>query len=888
MACLEVPIAKDEYVEDRLNGYVVLSFLACFIVAMCAVLLFIKYVYQKLKEERERERQSNRRKTERLNKFSRISLMHSLDNEGEDSGIFLPLDTNYISSPGLVPYSEDNADEVEDEVPVNLSSHIVHVHRSQSNITPRIYNEVVSILCHFFTSSHGSMKPNHFGLSCIHGQYKFMRNLLSILYHSQSETIETILSSVISNLCSKKRILESSKLKLQAKYEQLITEQKLKHEKDFSKNISVEMELLSSFRLDLTEQLELMDDANDVESIIKEISFGIENCYELLLEHSQSLWIESCDLFVQKNIGLWILVVERWSVLEVMRYRIKLIHDSVSSYLKKNNINSTQIDEVLNNYKNAVHLALKDFEKTYSKELTMLEKDFSMYRTNSLRSFQMQLDCERLGIRATESNVQKSKSILNKKLISQYTNLLLEHIKEHVTFFRAMDDKELTQVKMVQTKNNKLVNAILHSCEESLFSQLQAEELLSDEEVVTLGKEITLDLKEYKHKIDDEKRTYIELQQNKVGYCEDMLKAGFLFFVNKCFLYLELFGALLEEYCNDTIYDTMEDGDRLLDVNVRLCFRAFCVQSYFDIVELVSKVVKKDENIIDAQQEIQLSLNIDSVIDNLASEKPLCLPGYSTQTILQDEISKGLQDLLPHLQEYFDSATQEFIRYLNTGIAKECSIKSQAYQYTSITETLSNFIDITAAEKAKKSNDQRKAVTDKIKGIYKSQMDFKKVRLAEDVAKSVADSEKQNVCFIEDIHVDLTIDKSSLSSFCRTVYQTITQERDLHKALKLNLMEENMAHKCSLKLNEEILIERFLKRVEGLENSNMNGQNKDVATSRRSKQRSFGDSGSFRYKQFHDSYGNTGSKEDKKMKRQGPKKPLRKRKKRVHAMDDLS
>ena len=519
--CFNVIIAEDQHTIAVANDYVVLGFILCFIVSAILVIIFVKYVIKQLSVERERERNTTRRKVLRMQAARSTVQLSEVDNNSFETQ---PLHTNYLSSANEVV--TDKVDLTEERSHSRITLMIEDVHHSDLKLAG---GDLLDTLATLFTSSQNSLPP-----TVINHCFDFMQTCFEQILSFHREAFSVLLHLMLGILFEEKRINEMDKLQMVARYEQLLDEPvKTSDLVGYTNKLHF---VLAKLEKEINSMISQEEESQATTFNGKKLSKYMMVVQRELLDHDCKEIVK--EMFTLREYGLANAIMDKWFHLEVTRYRINVIHEAVETVLEKNNKHSDISKQILDKYVENVYHSLESFCQDYEKDLfTLVDKVKKDIESQSKQAF-IELEMLRLGQRSEEIRKMdhSNRKAVSKFVVSQIDSIIND-LKTFTNYKIILQTESLDIVADFQKLNEKKVTQLLKKCEEQLFESLQNNEVMDEENISELGKELSMKLKDFKKaqeqlkieilcKIKDEILTVSEIAKSAYELTQRKIEKG--------------------------------------------------------------------------------------------------------------------------------------------------------------------------------------------------------------------------------------------------------------------------------------------------------------------------------------------------------------------------
>ena len=845
--CLQVPISTTKYVTTIANGYVVLSFILCFILAVVVVVLFTKYVIRKLQLEHERERQSELRKTIRMKTFP-INRKKDFEDTESDSGVHEPFVTNYV---GLF----------DEPASIKVEAELGAVDRCHSNIsfemvenfeqlqTRLVHSEtepfVVEILSSLFTSAANSLDA-----TVANQCYSPLLSAFELLVGFSQEVFIGLLDFMLTALLSAKKINEQEKLQIMARYEQLMYEG---IPANASNNYTSKMHFL------VAKLKEEMTGANN------QSDHGDKTCamitYQVcryLTKFQNDMLAESSnehifDVFSNREKGLVNCIVDKWTNLETVRYRLNVIYDSTESILKKKNVSPDKTQMVLNNYINDIYGKMNQHCIEYETEIADAIEGIKREKISNYKQAIMELYSQRMEHKSHMINNLGSftKNTFSDFFISQ-NDVLIDSFKTCIQFMMFADSNSLKEfAQHVKFKEKKLMKS-LKSCEEELFSSLQQDGLLYEEDMILFSKSTTNSLKDFRSSHDQLKLQLLESYTKNILKLKTAVHGIYTFLEQKFLLSLEE----VRSQCMVILHSlsNLEESDmNEIEIDFEIAFSSLQFSCYYTAMsDIISKLHEHIHSSLSSALTKDLSLSLQDMVAILKQDRNVLnrallfsTPDPNFYLIIKSDIVKAIGPLSCLVENYTSAISKKVFKFAfkqcSEVMHKSNSCQSMAYfsNLQLAKEQMKSFSIDNRGYTSSKASQLVKNFNKALSGHWDSQSDFKVLKMKESIQMVMKDFTLETSNFFSDVK---PLNHSKVSNnFLDGLEEVLKQEHDLYYSFENHGKTISVKRVLDSNLENEIMVKKFRERIESLETLagsellvNMsNGHKKDMLKKRR-------------------------------------------------------
>ena len=724
--CLNVDINGIRYESTTANEFVVLAFFLCFIFAAILVVLLLLYVIRKLKADKEREKLSEIRRTMRQNAAKKFR--SALSDDEDDAFENLPLKTNYIWTT-----DKSTVDVRTEERRHSTISFFIDEHKLPS---PTPGTCVLEILANLFTSNKNSSSPTNLG-KC----FWFRLSCFELLKSFHREAFLALVNLTLTALLEEKLINEMDKLNLITKYEQMLDEDFTTEElADFTCKLHC---VLARFE----KEIHVITD-NDEKS--QENPFtGERLCKQLvviqreMLSHKYNEVVK--DMLVNTENSLVKIIVEQWFNLEVIRYRMNVVYESIEGLFEKKGEKKDTMQDYLNSYLLNIYEKLSEFCITYEKEISdlinQIKKDKQINRKQAMIEMETQRCIQRMN--AMQDLKFKKKKAVSKFVIAQIDSILND-FKTILNYQLVVNSEGLELLQDFQKSMNRRVVKLLRSCEEELFDRLERNEIATEENLVELGKALSSSLKDFKLVQENVKVDFLEKGRSSIRHIGNLVDSLYLMLEANFTKGVE---DMKKEYLEilHSLSNLQEEEMNKLEHDFEIGFSCLVFNLYFVVMtEVIHKIHAAMSDKITKYSDKDISLSLHDMVQILKQDKSVInrsslfqIPNKELYSVMENDMKKFTGSLSLAVDDYLEAVIKKtdsfFLPQVNSIIQK--TILRQSQQCVSnlyiVREKLLSCSMDRKGYMSKQGSSLAKDCYEQIMSIWESQANFKAHKLRE-------------------------------------------------------------------------------------------------------------------------------------------------------------
>ncbi len=713
-----------------------------------------------MRKDRIREKETRQRKTMRI---AAASQSHRAIFDEPDSQELLQ--TNYIG-PGtsrnqVKPFLEENegncvglslssrqnkSDDNEGRTQSQSSINLVFTNQNGKSRTPKQEISVIDVLGSLFTSNKNSLPA-----TIMTGCCSPLVDSFELILGFNQEAFTGILDLMLTALLQKRRINEMKKIEIMTKYEQIFYENIPK--KDSHEYTTKMHFVLAKLKSEISDCLRFQssDEEKKIETITVDLAkFMCMFQKEMILEgYTKDIF----EVFVLREFGLANCIVDRWLSLELMRYRLSIIHDSTSSIMKNNKQNADVCSRILNEYIKNVFETMSNYCKDYETDLSSFMETISRESSNNMKQNLMELDVQRKEKRCQNINDLES---FSKKAVTNFffsqNEMFIDSYKTFVDIMCFVDTESIKRFVEFQKSYDKKLMRLLKSCEENLFSSCEQDELVSEADLVQISKEMTTSLRDFRAAHQEMKTDLLKCYEDNIVRISCLLQ--------------KIYAALQEKYlqsmedlrgtCMETLHalsNLQEDDMNEIESDFEIAFWSMNFNSYFTTMsEIVNKFHTSIERSISTNLAKDISYSLEDMTQILKQDKSVLSraslfskPDPNFYLKIETELLKSVTSLVVLVDENTDEITTK----LDAFVLKQCS---EVIHKTNNWQSKAYFMNCNATKESlwKCNTDSRgytsksgstlvKSFSQKVGEIWQSQADFKSLKLKESYKSTMKD-----------------------------------------------------------------------------------------------------------------------------------------------------
>ena len=725
--CLNVNVKETEYKSIIANGFVVLAFFLCLIVTAIIVILLVLYVIKQLREDKEREKQSERRKT--LRQLAAKKLNGNCNDDESNSAENMPLDTNYLWS----------INEIKDNEKVVERSHSrisFFIDESKQISTAASDTHLLEVFGALFTSSRNTSPPTY-----LHNCLWLRESCFDLVKSFHHEAFSSLLNLMLSALFEEKKINEIEKLQLTTKYEQMIDENfTLQETADFTNKLHFVLCCIENQIQEMTQ--------NDVES--SQCLFTGERFSKYLTVIQREMLSHQYDDIVKEmlvNTEKWLvnIITERWCNLEVARYRINIVYESIEELLQKKGEKRDMIQDILNGYIVNIYENLNEFCSTYEKEIFDLISQINKDKQSNKRQALIELETKRFEQR---SDAMQILDFAKKKAVSKFViaqiDWILNDFKTIANYQIMINSEGLELFEDFQKINNKKLVKILKNCEEELFEKLEKEEIVDGENLIELGKTMSVNLKDFKIAQEKDKVDILEKNHASIGRIGNLIDSIYLVLEKKFTKGVE---DLKQEHLEilHSLSNIEETEMNKLEHDFEVAFSCLAFSLNFVVMtEVVHKIHAALWEIITKHSDKDISLSLHDMVQILKQDKSVIkrpslfqMPNKELYPVIERELTKIEGSLTLAVDNYLEAVSIKidnfFLPKVN-GIIQDTILRQSQMCVSNLYLAKEKLLSCSTNSKGYTSKQASSLAKDcfmQIRNIWESQADFKAHKLRE-------------------------------------------------------------------------------------------------------------------------------------------------------------
>lgn len=832
-SCLNINIKTTEYKSAIANDYVVLAFFLCFILALVAVIMFTLYVIKMMRIEKEREKQSEKRKTLRQKAAKKLAADVNCDENS--SAEYVPLETNYLWS------MNEAVDGTKiDDSNQSRNSFLTDGTQASSSISDGCCLEILAAL---FTSNRNTSPPTN--LDCCLWLRTSCFELMKSLHH---ECFSGLLHLLVHVLFEERKINEIEKLRLITKYEQMLDEEfKVEEISDFTNKlhfvlVSVEKEIQ-----------ELIQDNAELDGSLftgERLSKYLNTIQREMLSNQYNEAVK--EFIISTENWFTKIIVEKWSNLEVIRYRINVVYESVEELFRKNGEKQENIQDSLNEYLQNIFESLHEFCITYEKGVFDLINQINKDKLNNKKQALMELEAQRF---EQQNHALQGLDYTKKKSVSKFViaqiNTILTDFKTITNYQVVINSEGLELFEDFQTITNKKVVKLLKNCEEKLFEKLQKDDILSEDVLVELGKSMSVHLKDFKEAQQKMKFDFMDQNQNGITRIANLLDSLYSTLERKftkgvddikkeCLEILHSLSNLQEEQMN-SLEHKFETG-----------FSSLVFGLYFVLMgDIICKIHNSLTDIITKNTDTDVSLSLHDMVQILKQDRTVIkrsslfqMPNKNLYPTVELELAKIEGKLSLAVDDALDVVSRKidlfFLPKVNEIIQDAIFRQSQqcvSNVYLAKRKLLSSCTN-SKGYRWKQASSLAKDCIEQIRGVWESQANFKDHKLKDGKNEIMRDFEPLMESFF-------TVDNVSTSN--EMADECLKLELKFFMSMEESWRGRSVERVLDANLENEIMVLKFYDKMESFEPRSGNDGND--SKKRRSPKSTDSEGGSVRRKE---------------------------------------
>ena len=725
--CLDVIVNDTQYQSTIANEFVVLAFFVCFIVTAIFVVLFVLYIIKNLKADRERERKSEKRRTMRQNAAKKAHA-DQIDDEDDSSGR-ATLETNYIWSVNEGISNRENAERSQSKISFYFDENKHHSPASSEDYD-------LEILAALFTSNKNSSST-----SSLNNCLWLRESCFELIKSFHREAFSALLNLMLTALLEEKKVNEIEKLKLITKYEQMVDEE-LTNEEVTDSTCKLHC-VLKKIENEIQEMIGSEDQ-------VQETWFSGERLSKYLMVIQREILSHHYDDVVKEMIlntenSMIKIIGEKWFNLEVIRFRISVVHDSIEEILKKKGEKKDVIQDYLNEYIKNVFEKLNEFciayEKDISDLISQIKKDKEMNRKQAI----MELEAQRFTQRSNAMQVLdfSKKKAVSKFVVSQI-DAILNDFKTISHYQLVVNSESFELFEDFQKGNDKRVVKVLRNCEEELFDKLQKDEIISEENLIEIGKALSSNLKDFKMAEEKLKEDFLQKGYNSTRQVANVVDSLYSMLEKNFTKGVE---DMKKEYLEilHSLSNIDEQEMNKLEHNFHIGFSCLSFSLHFIVMmEINHKIHAILSDKIRQHAESDISLSLHDMVQILKQDKSVIsksslfsLPNKELYLIIEKEMSNSIRLLAFAVDDYLKAIAKKmdhfFLQQVNIVIQNTILRQSQlcvSNLYVAREKLLSCSMN-SKGYMSKQASSLAKDCFEQIRSIWESQANFKAHKLQE-------------------------------------------------------------------------------------------------------------------------------------------------------------
>lgn len=711
--CLEVRIKSYEYKNTIANGYVVLAFFLSLIFTAIAVFVFSVYVLKKLREEAQREQESQRRRKIRQIAAKRFKIDEEEDSFAEN----MQFETNYLWS--VDPDGEDKAERSQSRISFALDD------GKQS-----LNGFLLEIVASLFTSNRNSSSPTSL-TSC----FELRETCFDLIKSVHQESYSCVLRLMLHVLFEEKVINETEKLHLTTKYEQMM-EEKFKPEEiaDYTNRLHFVLAKTENEIQDVVEK------ANKA----KQLPLTGEYFGKYMTVFQRELLSYRCNVLVKEmvvNTENWLvkILMDRWFNLEVIRYRINIVYVSIEEALKKKGEMQDVLQGCLNRYLVDICENMSKYCTAYEKELFDLLEQIKKDKQSNRKQATMELETQRFERRdhAIQNLEYTKKKAVSKFVIAQIDSLLSD-LKTMANYEVVISSESFELFEGFQKVNNKKVVKLLRTCEEELFEQVQKDALMMEDDIIALGKKMSVDLKDFKTAQERIKTDYLEFTQSSIRRIGSLLDCLYSVLERKFTKGIEDMKQASLELLHSLSNIEEEEMNRL-EHEFEIGFSSLVFSLYFVVMTQTMHTIHSElSDIITKYTVDDASLSLHDLVNVLRQDKKVIkqasffqMPNKDLYPIIERELVKVEGTLSRVLDGYLQAFSQKLEKFFLpkiSSIIQDSIFKQSHLCLSNLNVGKEKMLSCSTNSKgytSKQASLQAKDCFEQIGSIWESQANFK-------------------------------------------------------------------------------------------------------------------------------------------------------------------
>jgi len=595
---------------------------------------------------------------------------------------------------------------------------------------------ILEILSSLFTSNTNSSPPTYLS-NCLW----IRESCFELIKYFHHEAFSVLLNLMLTALSEAKKINEIEKLELTTKYEQMLDEH-LADEEIGDSTCKLHC-VLVRIEKDIHEMIGSSENQQENLFTGERLSKYLVVIQREMLSYQYDNIVK--EMFIETEKKMIDITAEKWFNLEVIRYRINVVYESLQELLKKKGERKEVIQEYLNDYLVTVYEKLNEFCLVYEKEMfdliSQIERDKQINRKQAM----MELEGNRYTQRSNslqELELNKKKAV-SKFVISQI-ELILNDFKTITNYELVVNSEGLELFEDFQKMSNKRVIKLLRSCEEKVFDKLQRNEVATEENLVELGKTLSSNLKDFKMaqeklKVDFQEESHRSIGQ--IGQFTESLYSVVEKNYNKCVVdmkkeYLEILHSLsnLQELEMNKLEHEFEIG-----------FSCLTFSLYFTVMTgVIHKIHEAISDKIIKYSDKDVSLSLHDMVQILKQDKNVLnrsslfqMPNKELYPVVERELNECTSSLSMAVENYVEAVMKTidnfFLPQINRVIQEAIIQQSQlcVSNLYLAKEKLRSCSTNRKGYMTKQASSFAKDCFEQIRSIWESQANFKAHKLRE-------------------------------------------------------------------------------------------------------------------------------------------------------------
>eukprot|EP00112_Aurelia_sp_Birch-Aquarium-sp1_P002579 Seg12854.1 transcript_id=Seg12854.1/GoldUCD/mRNA.D3Y31 product="hypothetical protein" protein_id=Seg12854.1/GoldUCD/D3Y31 len=813
--CIDVALTETKYNTEVANEYVVLAFFISFLLAAIIVIIFVKYVMRLLTVEREREKHSMQRKSMRIKAAQSMSQLREYDPDTFEN---VPLQTNYISTRNELPLENNEQARERSHSRISLVIEEGTVLLQNNDLSSSKGANVLDILATLFTSCKSSLPPT-IATDC----FQLLLSCFEMSLSFHREAFLCLIELMLCNHFEERKINETEKLIFVTKYEQMLDD-------------PVKQEQLQNHTNKLHFILvHLENEVKDLVSFDKESSIITgERLSKYLSVIQRELLGQKCEqtaieVFVKRELGLMGSFMNKWFNLEITRYRLSVVFESVEGLLKKKRVSAANSQKYLNGFIANVYEKLNEFCCDYEKDLFELTEQAKGDIASNKKQALMELESKRAEQRtyAMQGLNFSKKKIVSKFVIAQIDSILSD-FKMFLNYEVLMESDSLELFAEFQRTTEKKLVRLLKGCEESLFEKLQQDEVLTEENLTELGKTMSINLKDFKTAQVQVKNEVLVSHEKKVSELATASQSVYSMLEKKFTRGIEV----IKNECLEILHslsNLQEDDMNQLEHEFQMAFASLNFCSFYNIMsDLLAKIHENISSIVFANDNKDMSCSLHDMVQVLKQDRTVInkstlfqIPKQEVYLKLTVEVSKMADSLTPVTEGYLEAISNKMKRYLMSKvvtIVQKTSINQSCMYVSNLNLARDKILSCSTDSRgytAKLGSSMTRNCFEKVQSICESQATFKAYKCKEEKNEIMRDFAP--ICEEFFGANNTNEDRGHMESSFVVFHKCLTHEFRFFEKLEKLVRSNSVERVLDSNLENEIMVLKLQDKLESLE-----------------------------------------------------------------------